>query len=54
MKPTMDWARRRFLQTMSAGVPAAILGLGADRISGYERHGVPLRAEGGTEAAQMY
>ena len=27
MKPTMDWARRRFLQTMSAGVPAAILGL---------------------------
>ena len=52
MKPTMDWARRRFLQTMSAGVPAAILGLGADRISGYEKRGVPLLGEGGTEAAQ--
>ena len=49
----MDWARRRFLRTMSAGVPAAILGLGADRISGYERRGVPLREEGGTEAAQF-
>src|SRR3954452_6127609 len=52
MKPTTDWARRRFLQTMSACVPAAILGLGPGRTSGYERHGVPLHAQGGTEATQ--
>jgi len=50
MKRTMDWARRRFLQSIGASVPAAVLGLGAGRASGYERHQVPPHPEAGADA----
>ena len=52
MKRSVDWARRRFLQAISTSVPAAVLGLGTDKVSGSERGGVSLRDEVGSQSAQ--